>query len=533
VNADTPLFPEYGDGGDFIGARRMRRAFRWGVAACVLLTFMLWCSERFLRYDHAEQLYISALTLAPESGRNFLRQIAVEYDRRKENPPSKYLEALALREEDDLVLPMYRRAFELDPNNAALAIRYGCRLFRGGDAATARLRLREAAESNPRNVLPMYLEAAVLPWVNETSQDLGASFAIITRANTVGEHVAFPRPLWSSALPERGYWYAGLRRQSVEECTEPLYRFADELSARTSDAALGQDPVEWVSRLQAMAVMGKRIASGAVALENGETVLTGGAPQAYAGLYVMQRAIQLLKRVPAAAHKESDEELIKAGVQVDNAMKQITGFENGRNAAIDADRATYRMPIVLVRDASGVLLAAYLIVHVVCKLSRVQSANHTVPHGRAGLIAFGLWGAMVVVLPCLVASLHAATPAETAVRSILVGVWWGAVPVTLAFACVYPATVVPGPRKVLRTRTAPDASPSLERTARTWHRTAYLSLLRRFLGVQIGLLLAGACSWVIVFRLVTGLYPWQFEVLATGLTGEETNVVRSALALVT
>src|SRR5690606_21094304 len=92
---------------------------------------LLWVTESFWRYAPAERLYRSSLTMLPNQGRNLLRQ-AVKYDAKSETPSSKYYEALAEREEEDLVVSAYENASKLDPQNADLAIKFGCQLFKLG-----------------------------------------------------------------------------------------------------------------------------------------------------------------------------------------------------------------------------------------------------------------------------------------------------------------------------------------------------------------------------------------------------------------
>ena len=87
MSVPPPRFPAYGDDGDMAGARRMRRAFRLCVLSFVLLTGIMWLSERFLRYEASEYLYLSALTLPSNSARVMLRQ-AIKIDQENREHPT-------------------------------------------------------------------------------------------------------------------------------------------------------------------------------------------------------------------------------------------------------------------------------------------------------------------------------------------------------------------------------------------------------------------------------------------------------------
>ena len=532
MSEHPPIFPEYGEGGDYIGARRSRRAFRWAAGACVLLSLALWLSEGYLRYEHTEQLYISAICLPPESGRNYLRQVAVYYESQQKDPPAKYIEALAEREEDDLILGVYERAFHLEPTNSSLAIRYGCRLFFEGQAGAARLRFREAAESAQNSPLPVYLEASVLPWVSEVSEDLGPSFAIIKRANDAEGRVAFPKPLWSSALPERGYWYSALRRKSAEACTWPFYRFADEVAARAGEDIKKGLIDEWPERLKALEQMGKRIAAGSVAQDSTTPDrVAGGAPQAQAGLYLVRTAVDLLKQIPVEKRGIPDETMIKARVDIDRAMTELTQFENSRVATIDIDRRAFTLPLRLIASAMSVFLGTYLAAYVLCKAFGVNSTHHNVPHTRAAHIAFLVWAVVSLLLLLLTAATHDVLVASSIWQHSIVYAWWACCLSTLAFSIAYPVLALPGPRLLAGQRISNSDADSLMLDARRKYKQAYLSLFRRYLGVQLGLTLISVSVWVLIFRIVGSLYPWQIELLSTGLSYEEAETVLRALSI--
>ncbi len=411
---DNPQFPEYGDGGDYIGARRMRRAFRWCAAVVFLFTAMLWFSEHFLRYDHAERLYLAALTKQPEAGRNFLRQAVVHDRERNDIPNPKYIEALAEREESDLILPTYEEAFSLDPNDSALAIRYGCRLFHEGQMTSARQKFRTAAELAPKNLLPVYLEASVMPWLDPENEDIEPAMALVVRANGTPGAVTFPKPLWSPSLPQSGYWYAYLRRNLVDECSQPLYRFAGVVFERAELDITAGNFQPWRERLAAMHRMGTLIAHGALDTETPHSpeLSVGGALQAYLGLTIVGRAVEQEKRLAAKTGEKPEDDLDQLAVEVEQGKKAIQSFEARRQDIVTGELEKYRFPIRICLKTLAFITGWYLLVYLICKILRVSSTSHNVGHSRSGRFALGLWGLTVLGILTLLALIQHATVGE-------------------------------------------------------------------------------------------------------------------------
>src|SRR5690606_412323 len=119
---------------------------------------------------------------------------------------------LAEREEEDLVVSAYENASKLDPQNADLAIKFGCQLFKLGLYTRAREQFRLAAESGAHNALAVYLEASVLPQLDSSDPDVDIALALTQQANSSGDEVIFPEPMWFSSVSRSGQWYAQLRR---------------------------------------------------------------------------------------------------------------------------------------------------------------------------------------------------------------------------------------------------------------------------------------------------------------------------------
>ena len=224
MDSTETRFPDYGDSGDLAGARRARRAFRFCVFSVVVLAGMMWFTERFLRYEQREYLYLSALTLDRGSDRVMLKQ-AIKKDAESGDPPTpKYMQALAVREEEDLILAAHEAAYNQDPADAMFALLYGAQLFTAHPEQAAEV-FRAAGESTPRNALATYLEAASVARAGGDEAAFEAAMVLVARANNSGQSLRFPRPRWSSVLPQTGYWYADLSRELVDRVTAPLYEF--------------------------------------------------------------------------------------------------------------------------------------------------------------------------------------------------------------------------------------------------------------------------------------------------------------------
>ena len=135
--------------------------------------------------------------------------------------------------------------------------------------------------------------------------------------------------------------------------------------------------------------------------------------------------------------------------------------------------------------------------------------------------------AMLEALTCL-------AHAEGTGSSWLPGVkaaWWSLVGLLLAFGLAYPAFRLPGARAAVRNHAGAEVDSETLKTVRRYRRDAYATLLRRYYGVTLGLLLCMISLWVVSYRVIFALYPWQVELLTTGLTEEEVRVVTQALAI--
>jgi hypothetical protein len=226
-----------------------------------------------------------------------------------------------------------------------------------------------------------------------------------------------------------------------------------------------------------------------------------------------------------------DETMIKARVDIDRAMSELTQFENSRVATIDIDRCAFTPPLRLIASAMSAFLGTYLAAYVLCKAFGVNSTHHNVPHTRAAHIAFLVWAVVSLLLLLLTAATHDVLVASSIWQHSIVYAWWACCLSTLAFSIAYPVLALPGPRLLAGQRISNSDADSLMPDARRKYKQAYLSLFRRYLGVQMGLTLISVSVWVVIFRIAGSLYPWQIELLSTGLSYEEAETVLRALSI--
>lgn len=529
MTASKVRFPEYGDGGNCLGCRRARRAFRFAVAACVFITWMLWFAENFLRYEQTERLYLRGLTLEPEAARPFLRQ-AVKLDEAAPDVSTpKYLQALAEREEDDLVLETYESAFKLDPNNAQLAMRYGCRLMAEGRPAEARDRFRDAARNDPDNVLPVYLEASVLPWVEDEDPDLRKSLALIAKANSSGKRVSMPRPLWSSSLPQGGTWYARLRRQIVREVCYPLLHYADFVT-REAEKSIARNNIQyWDSWLEKLQGMGHRLVVDAVPEPATQASQTGAALQALTGLEIQLKAIDQREAVHAAEGLTPDETLSERKSGLKAAQGRLEAFERQRPEFLARMKRRHGVLTRLISEAMLVLALVYGLAYLLTKLFRVKEERWTVPHGQVGRRTLYVGVLCIFLFLSIAVTLQRMESVSLAWIPIAETSWSVLLAALVLYGFFYPLSTLPSPKQVAQSRGNPEGFETIRTAARKDYRAAYLVLLRRYYGIAIGVMGLAACSWVLFHRVLFSLYPWQIGLMETGLGKKEAQLVAEIL----
>lgn len=524
--ADQPIhFPEYGEGGDKPGARRMRHAFRFSVIACVFLVGMLWITERHLRYELSESQYQAALTLEPESARVLLRYAVKRDTETREAPSPRYMAALAEREESDLVLPTYEKAYRLDPDDGLLALRYGCRLFIAERYAEARERFREAGLQPPPNALPGYLEAAALAMAQPPEKDLSEPLALVAKTNSGGKDVVIPQPLWAQGMPTGGLWHTQLQRQIADECCAPLYKFIETVAAQAKRRIAVKEVRDWDTWLVTIQDMGRRLMA-----KPSVSIL-----QTIAGIRVQIAALDLRVAISEGERGTPDSALVEKRAQLSSALALLTGFEDRRDTLIAAEVRKYRYPVDLCWKTLVVMGGVYLLVYLLAHATGAKRRAWTIGHSPTGLAV--LCGAPAILFCLLlgITVLQHINPTSLQGSPQWLGtlhvIWWAVAIIALALGVAYPFAAVPGADRVLQARGLVDVTPEVRHAARRAHRMAHISLMRRYYGVLFGLMLCVACAWTVIYRIAVSLYPWQTKLLASGLGYEETQVVKQALSL--
>ena len=518
-----PEFAEYGSGGDYAGARRARRAFRYGVVAVLVFTFGLWMSETYLRFEETERLYLLALTHEPESARVLLRQ-AIKIDAaNRERPTAKYAAALAEREEDERRLTAYQKAYELDPANAFLAMRFGCELFAHKEMRRAHELFLAAYEHDSRNALPLYLEAATLPFIEENNPHLDEAFQSVQRANAEADPLLFQRPLWFSTLPQRGDWYARWRRRIAAELLVPIQTFATFVFTLAEENLAEGYPGDWNARLQAMEAMGVRLAN--------DSEPEASAPQAHAGILLQLRAVQLQKRF-REMESQNISELAQRENRLEQALEMVNAFEIAREDRVAAQRTLIRLPLQLIWQGAILLFGIYLATYLAARVLRAGRQSWTLRHRPWARLMVMVGCSLLLMLLTALASideLHESTPILV---SVIDYAWFAIIGLMAGAGTFYPAFMLPLAHQVVR---GDDANPENVATslsyARRARRVAYVSLMRRYYGILLGTFASTACLWVLGFRIVSGLFPWQTKLLAPGLGAEEEAIVGAALRL--
>ncbi len=509
--------PDSVDVCDHAGARRIRRAFRYGVGACVLFALSLWFAEGYLRFDKSETQYRMALTMQEASARPILRTV-VKRDSASPLPNAKYVEALASVEEEDVILKTYEQACKLNPRDQSLLINYGCRLFLEGRHADARDRFHEAGLLPPPNALPRYLEAAATLADMGPGGDLSDVVALVARANSTGDPMVYPNPLWHPTLPMHGQWYAKTRRDIVNRCLAPLYRMEADITLRAQKDIEAGRPENWDAWLEALLVMGDRLVGNA-----GNTPDNIGTNQATAGIKLQMDVLQLRDTLAENANRprrfEDRVALLRA------AEDELGTFENSRDPRIEAHAQILARPLKLVLATFALLFLAFF---VLLLLGRVFPAAYkdtkSLPNHWTGVVAGwtvpALWFALLMA--CL--ALRNPGTASNALEAVAL-LWWMVMAAAALYAVVYPILQMKRCCAVLLLPPADGKGRS--RILRSLRRVGwYFGMLRRVTGVFLGGFLCALSLWMLVFRLVSGLYPFQLPLLTAGLETEEINLVR-------
>jgi len=518
-------FPDYGDDGDIAAARRSRWAFRLSVTALGLLTFFSGIAERYLRYTQAESNFLYGITQPRDSSR-VMFQASIRLDAAASKTPTpKYTQALAVREEDDVALETYERAYQMDPNSSFFAIRYGNRLYLLGRPGEALEKFRHARSQPPANALPRYLEAAAAARADRSEKGLREAIVLLSRANNTRDPIVFPKPIWFSGYPQTGTQYATLAREIYTESCAPLYSLV-QLVIRAIEAGpdlrRSQDAKTWLDQI---ITMGDRL------VREAEPV---GTLQAIAGVSFQLQALELLEKI----HNESGEgaadalkPIIERQVKLRQARELLNEFEAGRDTQVDAITQDYLGPNWLAFKTFGLFVAAYLLARGLHAVMRYRRTAWAVPHSTLGKVVLGIGAGAFLVLLMMTAVVQRLPVGVPWDLTVLTTAWWAIVAVLLGFGVIYPALRLSSPEDVSKKSGRLEDMPEVVRLARQAYRRCYAAFVVRYYGILAGVYICTVCVWVLVFRVVNGLYPTQVNLLANGLIRQEQEVVHSVITL--
>jgi tetratricopeptide (TPR) repeat protein len=525
VNDAEPRFTDYGDDGDVASARRARRSFRLSVFSVLLLTLSAWIGESQLRYSRAESNFLTGITHERGPAQVFLQSAIRQDAEATDTPTAKYTQALAVRQDDDVALETYARAYELDPKNSLFAIRYGCRLFQLNRAQRAAELFRSTRGLPPANSLPRYLEAAAIAQGGRDLAALGEAMVIVSRANNTPDPIVYPKPIWFSGYPQSGTQYARLSREIFTESCAPLYALTQQvaLAAQREDAAgQGQDVTTW---LRQIAEMGRRL------VVDGDPK---GTLQATAGASIQLQALQSIEaRLRREGETDSAElsRLAERQIQLRQALDLLKDFETNRDEEIAGVYREYRQPLLLILSTAIGLSGVYLLARLIHAVSRYRKTAWTVPHGALGKAILSLGAVALFGLLAGAGLLQRWSGSQPWHLGVIQSLWWAVVLVLIGFGLVYPALRVPSPEQVSGKSSRLEDIPDVMRHARQAYRRVYIAFVVRYFGILAGTFLCTACLWVLLYRVSNGLYPWQINLLASGMLPRELDVVRQAMRL--
>lgn len=499
----------YGVGGDYVGARRTRRAFRLLVFACVGFTFSLYFVEKYMRYERTEVQYRMSLTLEDDSQRAILRHVVRSDAEKREVPTAKYVEALAYIEEDDLVLERFAEAVKLAPDKGSLWVVYGCKLFQQRHYTEARQILREATLKSARNALPKYLHAAAIAASSETEDDFRTAMALVSRANDSGEAVLFPQPLWHETLPKRGNWYEMLKRRLADESCAPLYYLRNAVLKRAS-VALDEGDFQtwdgWLLQLQTMGehLLGERSSDGALP----------GTSAAICGLQIQKDAVamRIALRDRRGGGGVPREDLAERAVVVDDAITRVLDFEAERETHVAEAEGHVVRPLLLAANALVLLGLAVCVGWIFSKVIRTDKNARTLRQSQGAMKVFFGWIGLMSILLLLSGIVE-----MPELQNLIASTWYLLVGGIIGFAVLTPLSSLPPIEQLCQPFVAEADYMERLREARRRRRKAHCSLSSRYLNIALGAIVLLLSVYFIGFRVIAGLYPTDIKLLTTGM----------------
>ncbi|HIA48424.1 MAG TPA: hypothetical protein EYN96_10765 [Candidatus Hydrogenedentes bacterium] len=525
MDKEVPEFRDYGDGGDLAGAHRNRRAFRFCVISIALLTFGMWIAENFIRYGQAESLYKSGITLGDRNSARVPLLQAIKQDANaNETPTAKYTRAVAVRQEDDVILDWYDKAQELDSRNSSFTLRHGSRLFILGYPGAALAKYQKAEllldETSP-NALIGYLQSASIAQQKNDPGGINDAMALAARTNNREGDIIFPKPQWFLSYPETGTHFAMLQREIIDESCAPLYEFssliAKAISQKIEDEQF-QDAKTWISQLQRM---GDRL------LRNAKPA---GTLQALAGITIQIQSIELIEKLEVAQIGASSEETIERRVKLSNAYRQVIEYESGRDANIEEEVSIMMRPSLLGFWTWFGFVLIWVVAWCIYQLFHLQKSAWTLQHSPFGKLVLGGGAVIFLILLIMFSALGHMQDHSYQSVTFLTWAWIGTMGLLVVLGLIYPATMLANVDDASRKAGRPEEVDQIIPYAKVVYRRVYASLTLRYYGILTGFFTMTLCLWIVLYRLATELFPWQINLLAKGFLDEEIMIVERILS---
>lgn len=526
IDRERVVFPDYGDGGDLAGAKRLRYSFKLCVLAVILLTFGMFVSEKDVRFGHTESLYISGVTMTDKASGRVQLVAAIKADAAaNETATAKYTQALAVRQEDDVILRTYEMAQALDDKNTPFTIRHGSRLFIMGLPDEALRKFRKAqllTEGGQQpNALPGYLQAAAIAHKRNEPGAIKQALIAVAKANNLREGaIVFPTPFWISSYPKDGVQYAQLQREIIDETCVPLITLTTYVT-KAIDEKITKGQLDeartWIGYLEGM---GDRL------LENS---IPQGTIQAAEGVHIKLECNRLTQKIELAQEGGVSKDTLEAGLKLEHFRDDLVAYEQARDDRIEYGVVCATRPNHLVFGTWFVFLGLWFLVWCLCRLGSVQHAAWALAYNGFTKTVLAVYTISFFVLLVCLYSFNSLEGIPDEYLSFLSWSWLLVCVITLLMGLVYPLTMLVSPEEATRKQMRPEEMDAVIPYARVAYRRAYSALVLRYCGILSGVYTMVLCSWFLLYRLVQGLFPWQVNLLADGFLDQEVLLVQQLL----
>ena len=523
-NNETTQFPDYGDGGDLVGTKRLRRSFLLCVLGVIVLTIGMWVSEKEFRFGHTESLYISGITLSDKSSGRVLLLQAIKADAAaNEKQTGKYTQALAVREEDDVILRRFDEAQAIDNRNALFTIRHGSRLFIKGFPEEALRKYRDAEqllEGTQPNSLPGYLQAAAIAQKRSDPVAIKNAMIAVAKTNSREGDVIFPTPFWFSAYPKTGMHYAQLQREIIDETCAPLYTLtAYAVKSIDDKISKGQynDARMWIGYLDQM---GDRL------LKQSQPM---GTIQATEGIRIKLACNKLLEKIEAAQEGNVTKETLETSFKLTAFQNELIAYENDRDKAIQLERSRITRPNLVAIVSWLIVMGVWFLFWCLSWFFTPRENAWSLKYNGFGKIMLGGGNLTLFTLLCCYYAFNNLEGFPYGYIDVLTWAWVGCGLILLCMGMVFPLTMLKSPDEAARKQARPGDIDNVLRFARVAYRQSYFELMYRYYGALAGLNTFVLCAWILLFRLSQGLFPWQVNLIAKGFLDSEFALVERLL----